>query len=129
MGSRDEIVARAAIDLYTGRVARLSDGSRAVGYLYAFENTRSEVVARWWRPGAAQEVAIGWLIEWTDPARAQNGYTDESGDAGGPEDVLEVAADWRTKVHQRGDEQFVVEWLRADEAAVVAGRFGWQLRP
>ena len=129
MGSSDEVAAKAAIELYAGRVARLSDGARAIGYLHPYDNTLNEVGARWWRRGAPEEVGFGWLIEWTSPARAQNGYTDASGDAWGPEDVLEVAEEWGTGRHQHADEWFGVEWLSSGEAAEVARRFGWQSRP
>lgn len=126
MESSDEETAKTAIESYAGRVARLSDGARAVGYLYPFDNTRAAVRARPWRRGVPEEVALGWLVEWTDPSRAQNGYTDEAGDVGGPKDVIEVAEDWRAGRHRRADEWFFIEWLGAEEAAQVARRFGWQ---
>jgi hypothetical protein len=76
-------------------------------YLVSFEwDGDPGVCSAFWRQCSPQRRAVGvtTVIEWTDPGMAQNGYTDETGDAD-PHDIAEVA-DWDAGRYERRD-----EWL------------------
>lgn len=123
-----DLAVRAAIGRYEGRVASLSENGATVGYLCAVDTTRAALRARWWRRGKPEEPALGWLIEWTDPSRAQNGYTDEFGDVEAY-DVLDQVREWERGRHARAGEVLALGWLDASEAAEIAARFGWPPPP
>ena len=90
----------ALIARYDRRVARVSLRGRVLGYLWAYDGSLLELPKRWWRAGSPRQPRLAWLIEWTDPAMSQNGYTDEAGDADA-DDIAEVISDWDRGRHER----------------------------